>query len=101
MSLEPRNRMVSFRLTKDEYDRFRELCFTHGIRSVSELARLGLRLLLQQPERLPQESLQTRVAALEARFHMLSLQLKSENQGIVNKDAAIESLPLSQAALTQ
>jgi hypothetical protein len=93
--------MVSFRLTKDEYDRLREPCFMRGIRSVSELARVGVSLLLQQPERPPQKSLQARVADLQARVHMPSPKLEHENQGVPNNGAAIESLPLSQAALAQ
>ncbi len=53
MSLDPRSRMISFRLTADEYDKCRELCFAQGLRSVSEMARAAINLLLQQPDRLP------------------------------------------------
>jgi len=70
--------MVSFRLTAEEYEKFRELCFTQGIRSVSEMARAGLNMLLRQPARAPQESLESRVADLEARLHLLALELKKE-----------------------
>lgn len=70
--------MVSFRLTAEEYEKFRELCFTQGIRSVSEMARAGLNMLLQQPARAPQESLESRVTDLEARLHLLALELKKE-----------------------
>jgi len=68
--------MISFRLTSEEYERFRELCFTNGIRSVSEMARAAINLLLQQPGRAPQEALEGRVAELEGRIHMLALEMK-------------------------
>lgn len=68
--------MISFRLTAEEYERFRELCFTQGIRSVSEMARAAINMLLQHPARIPQETLESRVAELEGRLHMLSLEMK-------------------------
>jgi hypothetical protein len=68
--------MISFRLTQDEYEKFRRVCFTHGIKSVSEMARAAINLLLQEPSRAPNEAIESRVAELEARVHMLFLELK-------------------------
>jgi hypothetical protein len=76
MSIESRSRMISFRLTQDEYEKFRRVCFTHGIKSVSEMARAAINMLLQEPERAPNEAIESRVAELEARVHMLFLELK-------------------------
>ena len=75
MPFESRSRMISFRLTSEEYERFRELCLTNGIRSVSEMARAAINLLLQQPEHVPQVAIEGRVAALEGRFHVLALEM--------------------------
>lgn len=72
--------MVSFRLTEEEYDRFLELCFSHGIRSVSEMARAGINLLLQQPMRVPEECLESRVSELEGRLHLLALELRKQHR---------------------
>jgi hypothetical protein len=72
--------MISFRLSAEEYAKFRELCFTSGIRSVSEMARVAINALLQQPSRVGQESLEARVADLEGRLHILALEIKSLNQ---------------------
>ncbi len=80
MALESRSRMISFRLTAEEYERFRELCYTHGIRSVSEMARSAINMMLSQPSRAPQEALETRVSELESRLHLLSLEIKRMNQ---------------------
>jgi hypothetical protein len=72
--------MVSFRLTKEEYDRLRDLCFSNGVRSVSEMARVALNLLFHRPERAPQQSLEIRVKELEQRVHILSVELKTLRQ---------------------
>lgn len=72
--------MISFRLTPEEYDRCRELCFSQGLRSVSDMARAGINLLLQRPDKVPQEALETRVTELEGRMHMLALEIKKLNQ---------------------
>ena len=80
MSLESRSRMISFRLTAEEYDRFRELCYSTGIRSVSEMARTAINKMLAQPPQAPQEVLETRVSELESRIHLLALEIKKINQ---------------------
>ncbi len=74
MLTESKTRMVSFRLTADEYNRFRELCSTTGSRGVSELARVAIDALLRQPTRTPPESIEARVAELEGRVNMLHLE---------------------------
>ena len=72
--------MISFRLSAEEYEKFRELCFSSGIRSVSEMARVAINTLLQEPRRVSSESLEARVAELEGRLHILALEIKSLNQ---------------------
>jgi hypothetical protein len=89
--------MISFRLTSEEYERFRELCFTNGIRSVSEMARAAINLLLQQPARAPQEALEGRVSELEGRLHMLALEMKqftsSRPQSTLNPTSLAHAAP--------
>jgi hypothetical protein len=80
--------MISFRLTPEEYDRCRQLCFTQGLRSVSEMARAGINLLLQQPARVSHEALETRVTELEGRLHMLALELKKLSQNVARVTAS-------------
>lgn len=89
--------MISFRLTAEEYEKFRELCFTQGIGSISEMARVAINMLLQQPARAPQEALESRVAELEGRLHMLALELKRLNQ---NGQYAPHSPELAACAIT-
>ena len=42
MDLKPKTKMVSFRLSPDEYLLYREACKVHGVRNISELARTAL-----------------------------------------------------------
>ena len=72
--------MISFRLTAEEYEKFRDLCFTNGVGSISEMARAAINSLLQQPARAPQETLDYRVTELEGRLHLLTLELKKLHQ---------------------
>ena len=83
--------MVSFRLTADEYDRFRELCSTCGTRSVSELARAAINSLMKQPTQAPSEALESRVAELEGRVNMLRLEFRKLRQGGARQ--ALEETP--------
>jgi uncharacterized small protein (DUF1192 family) len=74
MNSESFSRMISFRLSVDEYDRCRQLCLERGIASVSEFARSALDLLSHQPS---PETLENRVATLEARIEQLRAELES------------------------
>ena len=76
MSLESRSRMISVRLTNEEYERFRELCFSQGIRSVSEMARAAINMLFDHPSRLPAETVESRLKEVEGRLQMLSHEVK-------------------------
>lgn len=75
-SAEQLNRMISFRLSADEYDRCRQICLERGIASVSEIARVALGLLFQQTG---PESLETRLALVEQRIEELSRQVQSQS----------------------
>ena len=68
--------MISFRLTAEEYAKFRQLCLEHGIRSFSEMARVAINLLLQEPARTTDIAIESRLANLESRVHMLSQEVK-------------------------
>lgn len=93
--------MISFRLTAEEYDKFRELCFTQGIRSVSEMARAAMHLLVQQPARMPKEALESRVAELEGRVHVLALEIKKLSHLGVSKAARAPDSSFPEPQLTE
>lgn len=75
-----KSRMITFRLTLDEYERAREVCYTRGLSSVSDMARTAINLLIQQPERVEPQALETRVSDLESRLHILLLDFKRLTQ---------------------
>ena len=78
MPILSRSKMISFRLSAEEYDQFRELCFTQGIRSVSELARAAVNKLIQDPDpvHVRKEALESRVGNLEGQVQILTLELR-------------------------
>jgi hypothetical protein len=45
--LRPRNRVVYFRVSEDEYLRLAGACHTHGLRSISDAARLAVEQLVE------------------------------------------------------
>lgn len=47
--LKPRSRMISVRLSEDEYSALQDLCSTTGARSISDLTRDAMRALLNGP----------------------------------------------------
>lgn len=49
--LKPRSRMISVRLSEEEYTALRRLCLVTGARSVSDLTRDAMRGLLTGPNR--------------------------------------------------
>ena len=47
MSLK-RSKMVSFRLSPEEYTKFRQVCAAKGVRSISDLARVAMMMVASQ-----------------------------------------------------
>ncbi len=72
MATDSRTRMISFRLSDEEYNEIRHLCFTRGIASVSEMARAALAWMLQQSQTNSYDCLEARVAQIEERLNALS-----------------------------
>jgi hypothetical protein len=78
--LKPRSRMISVRLSEEEYSALRDLCSLTGARSVSDLTRDAMRTVLKSANRgnpfagsleefrLGIKSLEEKVEQLEARI---------------------------------
>jgi hypothetical protein len=81
----PRSRIISIRLSEDEYAGLKRLCSDTGARSVSDLARAGMRTLINgspredalgpwaEEFRLQMRSLDRKIEELSARFLSASL----------------------------
>lgn len=82
-----KTKMISFRLSPEEYDRLSEACEVQGVGSISELARVALHRILEHPgeparrhtENLEHEveSLRNRVAVLSSEIDVLSKKISS------------------------
>jgi ribbon-helix-helix CopG family protein len=86
MALESRSRMISFRLTDEEYDRFRRLCVSRGLRNVSELVRTAVNQLIDQTGvdlTPPAPEVVVRVATLESRLADLAVAVAQMESSIL------------------
>ncbi len=74
--LKTRPRMISIRLSVDEYERLKHLCATKGARSLSDVARDAMqRLLMGEPDS-GDDQLTARVRELDTRVNILDRQVE-------------------------
>lgn len=82
--LRPRNRIVYFRVSEDEFRQVNRVCQATGARSISDLARSAMRNMIQGPHDQPSRlfdrlsMLETLVADLNDQIHQLTLTLRRE-----------------------
>jgi len=81
--LNPRSRMISVRLSEEEYSALRRLCTVTGARSVSDLTRDAMRVLLKSS---------TREDVLGIHIDEFRSQMRSLDQKIEQLAADITSL---------
>lgn len=75
MTSESKTKMLSVRLSEEEYAHCRELCAANGISTVSELARAAISLLCHNFEQFSNFQLGERISKLEWRIQALSLEM--------------------------
>jgi hypothetical protein len=73
--IKPRNRLVYFRVSEDEFRRFTQLCERHGSRSISDLVRDAMHRLLVEAEEEANGSA-SRVKVLDKLIAEVSAQLQ-------------------------
>ena len=90
-----RSKMISFRLSEQEYQSLLQLCATHGVRSLSDLARDALQRMLganenngngPKPHDVPDgevEQLHGRMQQLEGEIKRLAVMVEQSRQGTV------------------
>jgi plasmid stability protein len=64
MLIQRRSRLVSFRMSEEEYSRLRTRCATAGVRSISDLARNALARLMEAENSPDGDGLAAQVRAL-------------------------------------
>ena len=72
-----KSKMLSFRLSLEEYQRFRALCDSQGVRSLSDLARMAMQKLIAaesnaDPLSLEVQDLRTQVQSISQELERLS-----------------------------
>ena len=75
-----RTRIVSFRLSEDEYDQIRAVCIANGVRSISDFARAATR---HWALNLPNESedlIRTKMLRLDEKISELDGKFRKLNQ---------------------
>jgi DNA-binding transcriptional regulator GbsR (MarR family) len=106
--LKPRERLVYFRISEDEFHQFVSVCEKEGARSVSDLARSAVQRLIAEGDRdrehqslAPKvETLEKLISELAAQLQFLSTLLQRQNgslSGVTSKSAAAQSSPPSLA----
>ena len=75
-----RSRMVSFRLSPEEYARLQAVCSAQGIRSLSDLARTAMQRLIEHPSDEIGE-LRMQMKSLTSELERISRVLESRDQG--------------------
>ena len=73
--LKRRSRMISFRVSEDEYIGLKNLCVNAGARSVSDMARDAVHRLMRNPSQ-PNHQLETVVQMLQGRIEALDTEVK-------------------------
>lgn len=67
-----KTKIVTFRITTDEYERLRIFCISEGQRSVSDLARKAVSTALENGGT---PTVESRLAEIEARLHFVTREL--------------------------
>jgi hypothetical protein len=95
--LKPRERLVYFRISEDEFRQFASVCEQEGARSVSDLARSAVQRLIAEGHRQKEdEALAQRMHRLDELIAAVTEQLSlltraQERDGVVTADANVDN----------
>jgi len=78
--LKPRNRLVYFRVSEDEFLQFSAMCRAAGARSLSALARTAMMRMLAEPSPGPEGSLSEKLKAFDELTSALIEKLRCINE---------------------
>ena len=89
--LNPRSRMISVRLSEEEYSALRRLCKTTGARSVSDMTRNAMRSLLEAKHRedvvgIHAEEFRSQMKDLDRKIEQLAAEISSRLDPQTAKD---------------
>lgn len=70
-----RIRVISVRLSNEEYDELQNLCIARGADTISELARTGMKLLLLNQKSEGHDAVGKRVESIDSRLSLLDREI--------------------------
>ena len=76
LSTKARNRMVTFRLTKEEHERYLGICAARSFKGLSELVRAAIDSYVEQPSQTMQRALESRLSEIERCLRSLALEIR-------------------------
>jgi hypothetical protein len=79
-----KGKMISFRLSDEEYVRFHEVCVTLGTKNVSELARVAVHRLIDAPDS-RELGVQEQFCKLRSRLEDLTLDVCRLSKAVTEK----------------
>ena len=85
--LKRRSRMISFRVSEDEYVGLKTLCVNEGARSVSDMARDAVHRLISNHSG-PNHQLETVIQVLQGRVEALDMEVKRLSRALNGRAAA-------------
>jgi DNA-binding transcriptional regulator GbsR (MarR family) len=89
--LKPRERLVYFRISEDEYRQFTSVCEQAGARSVSDLARNAVQRLIADGQRdQHEERMEEKLRVLERLIEEMKQQLKALGINSANDNLALD-----------
>lgn len=98
--LKPRERLVYFRVSEDEFRQFSSVCEQEGARSVSDLARCAVQRLIANGDRQREDDvvaqkmhrLDQLIAAVTEQLELLTASTRIRHDGLAQAETNIESL---------
>ena len=90
-----RSKMISIRLSPDEYNSLQSACTTQGVRSISDLARVAMHKLVLSDE--PSGHLSDEVRLLKEKLQTISVELDRISRCIGTPVSKVEVGPVEES----
>lgn len=87
MTLQSKSKIVTFRLTDEEFQRFKTVCAANGTRSVSEVARFAIESVIHGDIALPEAQFRAQIRQLEDKVAVLDRKIEDISR-LVERGAA-------------
>jgi hypothetical protein len=97
--LKPRNRVLYFRVSEDEFQRFNHICEVLGARSISDLARSAVQNMIQDGHSGNEDPVSKKLTTLETMIRDLHSKLHQLTQTLGGPDSREVASPVTEVAI--